>query len=570
MRSARCATVLVVALAALRAEGAGRVRSTVDAQRIGVEDHLQLTVTVEGAVPGDVPLPVLENLSVVGGPSVSTQISLVNGQMSQSRSTTWVLQAKAVGKAKIGEVKVGDEVAPSIGVEIVDGSIRPRPRARPVSPFGDPFEELLGRRQQQRPAADPRLFVEATISRTKLRVGEAARLTYWVYTQVPVSELVFAEPPQYPGVWVEDLKRDESPRTEAALRDGERFQKALVFDKLVFPTKSGKLVLPPAKFRISVPPQGFFDSGATVVRATKEVALEVEPLPERPGYSGAVGRFTARATLDRTELPLGEAATLRFRVEGTGNLKWIDKGPDLVVSGARVFPPQVRSEFKAGENGISGARTWEFVVVPETAGRIIVPALPFPYFDTASSRLVTTETAPLELVVQGGSGAVPALAVAPVATGGPRGAAPLPLRSALDAEQSWLPEIPVRALLFLTIAVVAGQLGFALAPMMVRRLGGGHAAMRGGGSARSALRDLERVARGGLAREEAVAVLEKALRDAFGDLPEDAAVDGGREGAARGLLDEVRFVRYAPQLGDYSETIRGIAARAIEAVRRWA
>ena len=38
----------------------------------------------------------------------------------------------------------------------------------------------------------------------------------------------------------------------------------------------------------------------------------------------------------------------------------------------------------------------------------------------------------------------------------------------------------------------------------------------------------------------------------------------------RALLDEVHFVRYAPQLGDYSEKIQALAARAAEAVRRWA
>ena len=39
------------------------------------------------------------------------------------------------------------------------------------------------------------------------------------------------------------------------------------------------------------------------------------------------------------------------------------------------------------------------------------------------------------------------------------------------------------------------------------------------------------------------------------------------ERAVRALLDEVHFVRYAPQLGDYSEKVRDLAARAAETVR---
>ena len=36
------------------------------------------------------------------------------------------------------------------------------------------------------------------------------------------------------------------------------------------------------------------------------------------------------------------------------------------------------------------------------------------------------------------------------------------------------------------------------------------------------------------------------------------------------LLDDARFVRYAPQLGDYREKVEDLAARAAQAVRRWA
>jgi hypothetical protein len=38
----------------------------------------------------------------------------------------------------------------------------------------------------------------------------------------------------------------------------------------------------------------------------------------------------------------------------------------------------------------------------------------------------------------------------------------------------------------------------------------------------------------------------------------------------RALLDDARFVRYAPQLGEYGDKVKDLAARAAEAVRRWA
>jgi hypothetical protein len=44
---------------------------------------------------------------------------------------------------------------------------------------------------------------------------------------------------------------------------------------------------------------------------------------------------------------------------------------------------------------------------------------------------------------------------------------------------------------------------------------------------------------------------------------------GERERAARAVLEDVRFLRYAPQLGDYTDKIREVASRAAELVRRW-
>jgi hypothetical protein len=87
-------------------------------------------------------------------------------------------------------------------------------------------------------------------------------------------------------------------------------------------------------------------------------------------------------------------------------------------------------------------------------------------------------------------------------------------------------------------------------------------------SVRAALADLERARDAGLSKEQAAALVEKGLHEAFGPL--DDADDGERARAVRALLDDARFVRYAPQLGDYSDKIGDLAARAAETVRRWA
>jgi hypothetical protein len=568
---ALCLALLAAAPGLAAAEGT--VRAEVDARKIGVGDQVQLTVSVEGSgfrLMEDVALPRLQNLRLVAGPSLSTQVSLVNGAMSQARVATWILQPVAVGKAEIGPAKArfedGERTTEPIAIEVVGGSVRPRREPAP-DPFGeDPFEALLGQRRAR--AREPKLFVEAAVSRNRLHVGEPLLLTYWLYTQVSVSELQFVDAPQYPGFWAEDLDKPPTPpQGEGANVGGESYRRFPIFVKLLFPTKSGRLTIPATNLRLGLPRQGFFDAGGVLQRATKEVVVTVEPIPETPGFSGAVGRFKVTATVDRPALALGEAATLRFKVEGTGNLKWIDKAPEVVVPGAKVYPPQVKSDLKPSASGISGSRTWEFVVVPETTGNLEVPGLTFSYFDTAAGKVLGATTAPVAMQVQGGT-AVAGTTLPAVPASPSRSGAPLPLRSDLDGDRIRVSGLRPAALggVFV-VALVAHGLLLGLSTFGRR---GRPAAAASRRSVRAALAELDRAGKEGLTKEAAASLIERALVEAFGPMDgKDVLASEGQE-AARSLLEEVQFVRYAPQLGDYSDKLRELAARAAATVKRWA
>jgi BatD DUF11 like domain len=545
------------------------LRSEVDAHKIGVQDPLQLTITVEGSnAPDEIPLPPLVNLEVTAGPFQSSQISIVNGRMSQSRTLSYVLQPRAVGKAEIGAVQAGGQSTAPIAVDVVAGAIRPKePQRRDPfgrDPFGDPFEDMFGARRRGR-SETLRVQMEAQPSRSRLHVGEPLVLTYWLYTQASVADLQFKEAPQYAGFWVEDLEREKvSPSGEAASLEGQSYRRFPILRKLLFPTKAGTLTIPASVFRVGIARTSFFDAGGTIERPTKPVTITVDPLPDAPGFSGAVGRFKATASLDRDTVPLGEAATLRFRVEGTGNLKWVDRAPELLVSGAKVFPPQSKSDLRTTESGVSGSRSWEFVVVPETSGAIEIKPMAFSYFDAGAGKIVSSETAPLTLKVAGGTAAA-GLPQAPGLSAAARATGALPLRSELDRHAGWAPGPGLLAsLVGLALVLHAGLIGLGM------RGGGSYGSTHAASSrsVRAALRELERVSREPMTKEQAAALVEKALDEAVGGIAD--ADDSERARAIRALLDDVRFVRYAPQLGDYSEKVKDLAARAAEAVRRWA
>jgi len=553
------------------------LRSEVEAQRVGVQDQVQLTVTMSGeGMPDNVPMPALTNLRVVNGPFTSSQLSVVNGVASHSRSFIYALQPQAVGPAEIGEIriKVGPTayVAPPIVIEVVPGSIRPRGNAAPdpMDPFGgeDPFE-MFRRRPGRGP--EPKLFLEAVVNRDRAFVGEPVLLTYYLYTTISVTDFRFVESPTYAGFWSEALPPPARSRGGDVVNvKGETFRRFALIQKLLFPTKAGRVIVPGSTFKVGVETGGgFFGPQQQVVeRTTTALTVNADPIPDERGFSGAVGRFTAQAHLDKTNVALGEAVTLRFEVAGNGNLKWIDRPPDVKVTGAKVYPPQMSSDLHAAPSGISGTKTWEFVVVPETGGALTIPALTFSYFEPELRQIEHAETTPITFQVKGGPAGAPS---AGRPASGSRAGGPLALRSDLD--------LPLRTGSHLSPRALAGFVGLLLAvhgalwatPWLLDRRPDAAGRPTGRGRSRRALADLERAGQDGMSKEASVALIEKTLHEVFGPLEDEAsAPPTDRERAAREVLQEVYFIRYAPQLGDYSEQIRSVARRAAEVVRKWA
>jgi hypothetical protein len=587
MRALLAAAAALAALAA-PVQAQFTVHTEVDATKIGLEDQIQLTVTVSGsALPDEAPTPTLSNLRVAAGPSVASQNSFTMGpggmRAESSLVYTYVLQPIKLGHAEVGALKMTNgsvtQSAPAIPIDVVAGSVAPKtPPPDPYDPFGgeDPFDSVL--RGRRAPGGEPKIFVEAGLSRDRVHIGEPVVLNTYVYfTQLAVTDVQWGDPPKLGAFWSEELPKP-GPRTptEPVQIQGELFHRAVIDQKLLFPTKAGTVTIPALGLKVGVQTGGGFfgmPSRAVVQRATKPVTLHVDPIPDEPGFSGAVGHFTAQATLDKATVTLGEAATLRFEVQGSGNLKWIDRGPDLKVTGAKIYPPQVSADLHATTSGLSGSKTWEFVIVPETSGTLSLPPLSFTYFDPEKRQLSRAETAAMTLQVRGGAPGTASTAVTAAAPAGARAGGPLALRSELDLPLRRVPDLslPLLALLVGFVLVVHGALW--ASPWLLERsarAGGGRPTSRGR-ALRRAVAELERVGRDGMSKEASVTLIEKTLHDVFGPLEETATTpETERERAAREVLQDVYFIRYAPQLGDYSEQIQSVARRAADVVRKWA
>jgi len=542
--------LLLVLLAAVSEAQQGSVRTEVDARKLGVDDVVTLSIVMEGdAASLDVAMPALKNLRLVGGPSTSTQISFVNGAMSRQKSLSLVLRPEKTGTAEVGPVSVqGYPPTATITMEVVQGSIRPAQPQDPFAgdPFGgrDPFEEIFGRPQRRQPTNQGKLFVEAMLSRPATRVGEPILVTYYVYTQISLTGVEFAEAPKYPGFWAEEVERSRNDSSgENTVVQGEPYLRYPVLERVLFPTRTGLLEIPEARLRL-VPSGGAFGIAAPIERSTRVLKVKVDALPDGIPAEAAVGTYQVYATADRTSVVLGDALTFRFQVKGRGNLKWIDAAPSLAIEGVRVFPPRVVSDLKTTRQGIEGSKTWEFVIVPDKVGSHEIPSISFPYFDPQAQGMKTGVTDAIPFFVTDAA-ATPSSGATKKPTGS------IALRADLDEPQRDLtPMTTGLALLSLAAQAYAWR----------RRPTAAVAHGRNKTAIQAALRELrdESLIQG--TKERAATRIQGAIDSVFGPRAEWPADDLGDR--LRSLADDLEFLRFAPQLGSYETKLKEVRQRA--------
>lgn len=192
------------------------------------------------------------------------------------------------------------------------------------------------------------------------------------------------------------------------VRGGRRFR-VVELERSLLPVAEGELVIPAPSLRFAFATEFGEDAlGRTVPVDRREAVVEGEalrlrilPLPEEgrpPGFSGAVGRFTVRASSDAAEVAAGESLRLSLRVEGEGSLAAVAAPRLEGLPGFHVYGHL--------EEAGPGFRTFVYDIAPLHAGVAAVPSLPFPFFDPgppAAWRVARTE--PIPLVVRPAAGA---------------------------------------------------------------------------------------------------------------------------------------------------------------------
>jgi hypothetical protein len=387
--------LLAVALVAVAAPAADvEVGATVDRSVVSVNDPIVLTITVMGTMR-QVPAPKLPDLSehfVVQNAGTSSNFSMVNGEVTSAKSWNYMLLPRAAGKFTIGaaEVEFGGSVyrTEPVTVEVVAGSA-------PASQGKQEERQSSGVQSGGR-----EVFIATTVDRRRAFVDEQVTLSFKLYRRINLWEQPRYTPPELSGFWSMDLPPQQEFYENV---NGVRYQVTEIRTAL-FPTASGKATIGPATLTYSEGGGfGFFSSpGRPRQLTTDPITIEVLPLPQagKPDdFGGAVGSYRLSASIEPATVPALQPATLRLTVSGTGNLRKLPppRLPDL--PDFKVYDSRTSSDATHEGGVVGGSKTYEFVLVPQTAGAKTVPAIRLPYFVPGAGEYRVAQAGPLTLEV---------------------------------------------------------------------------------------------------------------------------------------------------------------------------
>jgi len=229
-------------------------------------------------------------------------------------------------------------------------------------------------------------------------------VTYKLYTKVTLVNYGISKLPSFNGFWSQDIQMPQQLEFHMENFDGVNYKVADVKKLILFPQRSGTLSIDPMEGEVIARVQTkrqqqrsndpfdqffnnpFFNNSVQDVKVSMKsepVKITVRELPANAPatFTGAVGKFTMEASLDKKEVKAHDGVTLKIKINGKGNLKLIDPPKINFPSEFEAYDPKINSNISANITGVTGSKTFEYLLIPRNAGEYKIPVSDFTYFD---------------------------------------------------------------------------------------------------------------------------------------------------------------------------------------------
>ncbi|MGC4101373.1 BatD family protein [Ferruginibacter sp.] len=446
-------TLLLFCCAAYTAMAQTKFYATVSSPKISKNELLELKFTVENAKQvQQITPPNLANFIVISGPNQESGMSMINGDVKQYISLSYMLKPKTPGKFSIAAATAkvdGKELrSDPLPVQVdntlaannannsassglmpgFSGGMNPFADADPEAAFGD---NVLKKGEHAADKVNKNMFLKLDLDKTSCFIGDPVIATYKLYTRLK-SESNLVKNPSFNGFSVIDLQQPDNLNYRREKINGKEYNVYVIRRAQLYPLQAGNLELDPVEMEnnvtfikeayasrqnnmlgdmfqqfdeANIPAEGLETHKVTL--QSKPASVLVKALPETgvpAAFKGAVGEFTIEAALEKNNFTTDDAGKLRVIVSGAGNLQLVNNPEIQWPQGFEAFDPTATDDLEKTTVPVRGKKMIEYPFTIAEPGNYTIPVIRFSYFDPKTGRYKTDSTKPISLTVTKGTG----------------------------------------------------------------------------------------------------------------------------------------------------------------------
>ena len=373
--------------------------------KLGLNERLRVDFVMNKDGDNFTP-PDFEGFQVVMGPSQSISNSWINGVRSYSKTYSYLLKPVSRGNFTIKQASI-----------VIQGK-KYKSLSKKIKVTGavdKPSDQMTAD-----DVADESLHLVAEVSKTNPYINEPVTVVYKLYVSpsVSVSNYRALDNPKYNNFWSQDIPVSRISPQNGTYK-GKTYRYVVLKRVVLYPQKSGKLVIEPLSLDISVDVptnrRDFFggriysQTNKTVSAGKRTINVKELPLADQPAnFSGAVGDFDFSVTTSKTALNASESLQAKVEVSGKGNLILFKLPEPNLPSALEVYEPEFDEKVRTTLSGMEGKVSNNYTVVPAFKGKYPIPSISFSYFDPKSKTYKTLDSDEIVIdVIKGPASATP-------------------------------------------------------------------------------------------------------------------------------------------------------------------
>ncbi|NNG15818.1 MAG: hypothetical protein HKM89_04995 [Gemmatimonadales bacterium] len=383
-------TGVLLMVASLQQSPPPQMSASVDRYTLALGEELLLTIratTRSDIPPLAVQVPYLDGFELISR-SERTEVAF---DPDPTRSTVIHIRLRPT---RVGLVTIGSAVAlqgphrvetGEIEVEVVDAA------GALATTLNPRVARVLNRGPPRNLTGDVALVV--LLSSDTVLVGEQVDVVTvaWIPRdlRLRLRRPPTLEPPTVEGMWT-------YPQPTPVGIAASRMVRGVWYDlfvahEVVFPLATGDHVIEPAVLRYSVPlALQFFSQEERLSLSSGQATVTARALPERDKPEDFAGAVARSLELSRTVTPsigrAGEPLTVDVTLAGEGNLSLWPEPASRWPPGVRSYPDQSEERIQPVDGRIAGSKRFRYLVIPDSAGTMLLPPLVYRYYDTRRRR----------------------------------------------------------------------------------------------------------------------------------------------------------------------------------------